>query len=68
MADIHGDGLDFGAGIGRAYGAAHARHDLVVGDIVAHIEHLLILQVVLGLQQLVGLHLHGTGEEDVLDA
>ena len=65
-ADIERDLLDVCAGVGRTAGTAHETHHLVVGDVVAHIEHLVVGQTVGFEKARVDFLLHRAAHEDVL--
>ena len=60
--------LDLRTGILRTDRTPHPAHHLQVGDIVAHIHHLLILQTILREEGVIRLDLHGTTDVDILNA
>ena len=66
MGYIYGNVLDFGGCIRGAYGTADQPHQLVVGDIVAHIQHLIVLEVVFRLELFVSLCLIRAREVNIL--
>lgn len=65
-ADIERDLLDVGTGVGRAAGTAHEAHHLVVGDVVAHIEHLIVGQAIVLEKMRIDVLFHRAAHEDVL--
>ena len=66
-ADIEREVADVGTGIGRTDRTAHTLHDLIVRDVIAHIHHLGIGQLVAHQEFVVSLNLDGTAHEDVLN-
>ena len=60
--------LDFRTSILRADRAPHPAHDFKVGDIVTHINDLLVGQTILLKELVISLYLHGTAQIDVFHA
>ena len=57
---VNRDILDFGCGIGRTARATATAHHLIIGDVVAHIQHFFVFQSVTAEKAFVGFYLHRT--------
>ena len=68
IADIRADGLDVGRGVGRRARTSAFAHNLIVGDVVPHIDHLLVGQVIFLEKLLIRFHLDRATEIDILHA
>ena len=66
--DVGADGLDFVSCIGRTTGEAAGLHHFIVGDVVAHIEHLVGLKARLVKPTLETVYLDRHAHKDVLQA